>query len=390
MWETFTQGIDSIIPDTGTDALKKGGLSIKFGADPSAPDLHLGHMVVLNKLRLLQDLGHHVHFLIGDFTAMIGDPTGKSETRKPITREQVKANATTYQEQVFKILDPEKTTVVFNSTWLDTLTASDFLALSGKYTVARMLERDDFHKRFYGNQSISIHEFLYPLLQGYDSVALESDVEIGGTDQTFNLLMGRHLQKEYGVKKQQTIITVPILEGLDGVQKMSKSLNNHIGIMDEPNDMFGKIMSIPDTLILRYFMLLTSASPHDIEVMKADMESGTNPREYKIRLAKTIITRLHSSDDAASAEAHFVTVFSQRNTPDEMPEITVTLNASLHILSFIAEQKIITSKKEISRLIQQGAVTIDGDLVPDIKYEFIPTSEHVLKIGKRKFFRLKG
>ena len=390
MWETFTQGIDSIIPDTGTDALKKGGLSIKFGADPSAPDLHLGHMVVLNKLRLLQDLGHHVHFLIGDFTAMIGDPTGKSETRKPITREQVKANATTYQEQVFKILDPEKTTVVFNSTWLDTLTASDFLALSGKYTVARMLERDDFHKRFYGNQSISIHEFLYPLLQGYDSVALESDVEIGGTDQTFNLLMGRHLQKEYGVKKQQTIITVPILEGLDGVQKMSKSLNNHIGIMDEPNDMFGKIMSIPDTLILRYFMLLTSATPHDIEVMKADMDAGTNPRDYKIRLAKTIITRLHSSDDAVSAEVHFVTVFSQRNSPDEMPEITVSLNTPLHILSFIAEQKIIASKKEISRLIQQGAVTIDGDLVSDIKFEFIPTSEHVLKIGKRKFFRLKG
>lgn len=389
MWETFTQGIDSIIPDTGTDALKKGGLSIKFGADPSAPDLHLGHMVVLNKLRLLQELGHHVHFLIGDFTAMIGDPTGKSETRKPITRDQVKANAETYQEQVFKILDPSKTTVVFNSTWLDALSPSDFLTLSGKYTVARMLERDDFHKRFYGNQSISIHEFLYPLLQGYDSVALKSDVEIGGTDQTFNLLMGRHLQKEYGLSKQQTIITVPILEGLDGVQKMSKSLNNHIGIMDEPHDMFGKIMSIPDTLILRYFMLLTSITPHDLDAMKIAMEEGKNPRDYKVTLAKTIISRLHSSESADAAEAHFTKVFSQRDVPDEMPELVVVQDEPLHLVSFIAEHNIISSKKEISRLIQQGAITIDGERVDDIKYVFSPTSEHVLKIGKRKFFRLK-
>jgi tyrosyl-tRNA synthetase len=388
MWNIFKQGVESIIPEKDEDKLKCGGLTIKFGADPSAPDLHLGHMVVLNKLRLLQDLGHQVQFLIGDFTAMIGDPTGKSETRKSITKEQVKENAESYQLQVFKILDPEKTTVVFNSTWLDKLSASQLISLSGRYTVARMLERDDFNKRFKGNKSISIHEFLYPLLQGYDSVELKSDVEIGGTDQTFNLLMGRHLQREYGQKKQQTIITVPILEGLDGVQKMSKSLNNHIGIMDEPKEMFGKLMSLPDTLIFRYFQLLTSKTPEDINIMKQHIKDGKNPRDFKIELAHVIITQLHSAKDAVDAEEQFKKVFSKKLVPDEMPEIKVLKGESIHVLSFIAENKIIPSKKEITRLIKQGAVTIDGERIPDLKYEFTPVAEHVLKIGKRKFFRL--
>jgi tyrosyl-tRNA synthetase len=388
MWNIFEQGVDSIIPETEIDKLKNGGLTIKFGADPSAPDLHLGHMVVLNKLRLLQNLGHHVQFLIGDFTAMIGDPTGKSETRKPITKEQVLENAKSYQDQVFKILDPKKTTIVFNSTWLETLSSSELISLSARYTVARMLERDDFTKRFKSNQSISIHEFLYPLLQGYDSVELKSDVEIGGTDQTFNLLMGRHLQKEYGQENQQIIITVPILEGLDGVQKMSKSLNNHIGIMDESVDMFGKIMSLPDTLIFRYFMLLTDKTPDEIEQMKKSIEEGKNPRDCKIELAKVIITQLHSADAAEKAEEQFKKVFSKKQLPDEMPEISVEKDTAIHVLSFIAEQKLIPSKKEITRLINQGAITIDGERVPDLKFEFTPDTEHVLKIGKRKFYRL--
>jgi tyrosyl-tRNA synthetase len=388
MWNIFKQGVDSIVPESESEKLKSGGLTIKFGADPSAPDLHLGHMVVLNKLRVLQNLGHHVQFLIGDFTAMIGDPTGKSETRKPITKEQVKENAESYKTQVFKILDPKKTSVVFNSTWLEKLSASELISLSGRYTVARMLERDDFTKRFKGNKPISIHEFLYPLLQGYDSVELKSDVEIGGTDQTFNLLMGRHLQKEYGQKQQQIIITVPILEGLDGVQKMSKSLNNHIGIMDVPTDMFGKIMSLPDSLIFRYFKLLTTKTPEDIKIMEKKIEEGQNPRDFKIELAQVIITQLHSREAAFEAEEQFKKVFSKKQVPDEMPEIKVQKDVSLHVLSFIAENNLIPSKKEITRLINQGAISIDGERVPDLKFEFIPTAEHVLKIGKRKFYRI--
>lgn len=389
LFALLEQGLDSIIPDNAlaTIAAAKTPLKIKFGADPSAPDLHLGHMVVLNKLRLLQDLGHHVHFLIGDFTALIGDPTGKSETRKPLSEDQVRQNAETYQEQVFKILDPGKTTVVYNSHWLSKLSAKEMIELSAKYTVARMLERDDFHKRFTGNQPISVHEFLYPLLQGYDSVELNSDVEFGGTDQTFNLLMGRHLQKE-AAQKQQLIFTVPILEGLDGVKKMSKSLNNHIGLLEAPTEQFGKMMSLPDSLICRYYTLLTTESPESISQMAKDMESGTlNPRDAKIALAKMIITRLHSSTDADHAATEFAKVFAEKELPSDIPEIVLS-SEPVRIDQLLAEKGNVGSKKEIGRLIKQGAVSIDGETVSDMFYTFTPKHAQVIKVGKRRFMKL--
>lgn len=360
-------------------------LTIKFGADPSAPDLHLGHMVVLNKLRLLQQLGHHVLFLIGDFTAMIGDPTGKSETRKPLTDEQVKINAKTYQAQVFKILDPSKTTVVFNSHWLSKLSAKDMITLSANYTVARMLERDDFQKRFSNQQSISIHEFMYPLLQGYDSVHLKNDIEIGGTDQTFNLLMGRHLQKEYGVK-EQGIITVPILEGLDGVNKMSKSLNNHIGILDAPKDIFGKIMSIPDNMILRYFSLLTSKSEAEMTEMDIKMKAGENPRNFKVDLGKTIVELLHDEDTANAVEAEFVRVFSGQEIPEEMPEIQLLEPVRLDEL--LTQNKMVASKKEAHRLIKQGGVSINQEKQDDPFFTLEAGVEYIIKAGKRRWLKV--
>lgn len=377
--EKIRRGLDTIHPENLIETLlsSKKSLTIKWGADPSAPDLHLGHMVVLNKLAMLQSLGHHVLFLIGDFTAMIGDPTGKSETRKPLTSEQVLENAKTYQDQVFKILDPKKTTVVFNSTWLSKLTATDIVKLTAHYTVARMLERDDFSKRFKGEQSISIHEFLYPLFQGYDSVELKSDIEMGGTDQTFNLLMGRHLQKEYG-QKPQGVITVPILEGLDGVQKMSKSLHNHIAILDTPKEMFGKLMSIPDTLMPKYYDLLTTL----------DFSSETHPRDAKITLAKHIVTRLHSAEEAEASHQEFLRVFSQNQIPTDIPEIHI--QNEMRLDDFLVQHKIAPSKKEAHRLIQQGAVTVEGEKEMD-PFKLLTTKKnYLIKAGKRHWIQIRA
>ncbi len=389
-WQTITRGIEEIIPKESAETLSSGEkkLTIKFGADPSAPDLHLGHMVILKKLRQFQDLGHKVLFLIGDFTAMIGDPTGKSETRKPLDREAIAKNAETYIAQVFKVLNPEQTTIVYNSEWLDKLSAVDLIQLAGKYTVARMLERDDFEKRYKGNQSISVHEFLYPLLQGYDSVHLKSQVEIGGTDQKFNLLMGRHLQREYASGLEQIIITCPILEGTDGVQKMSKSLNNYIGILESPKEQFGKLMSIPDQVMNKYFALLTDYSDKDLLKMSSEMKAGENPRTYKIRLAKAIISQLHSEDAAEYEAAEFERIFSQKGIPSEMPECVLEAGKPIQIVNFALEKGWIESKKEMGRLIQQGAVTIDGEKVMGHDAMFTPVNQHVLKIGKRKFYRL--
>lgn len=388
--EKFKQGLDSIYPDTALDALEKAKspLKIKFGADPSAPDLHLGHMVVLNKLKLLQNMGHKIQFLIGDFTAMIGDPTGKSETRKILTEDQVQANAKTYQDQIFKVLDKDKTEVVYNSHWLSKLTPQEFIQLSAKYTVARMLERDDFSKRYKGNQPISIHEFLYPLLQGYDSVELNSDVEMGGTDQTFNLLMGRHLQKEAG-QREQLIFTVPILEGLDGKRKMSKSLNNHIGILESANEQFGKMMSIPDELITRYFTLLTMESTDSIKHMESQMASGElNPKTAKVKLAKILITQLHSAEEADQAEQEFQRIFAQKQVPTDMPQVQLT-NTPQRLDQVVMENNLLASKKEWSRMVDQGAVTLDDEKVTDMFLEFTPQNDQVLKIGKRRFYQFK-
>ncbi|MDA1353895.1 MAG: tyrosine--tRNA ligase [bacterium] len=383
---TILHGIDTIIPEDGALAkLEKGGLNIKFGADPSAPDLHLGHLVILNKLRQLQDLGHTVTFIIGDFTAMIGDPTGKSTTRPALTKSDVIENAKSYQEQVFKILDKNKTKVVYNSEWLDKLTATDMIALAAKSTVARMLERDDFSKRFKSNTAISIHEFLYPLIQGYDSVALKSDVELGGTDQTFNLLMGRQLQKDAGLPEQM-IITLPILEGLDGTQKMSKSLNNHIGLTDSPKDIFGKTMSIPDELITRYFSLLTNTPKDTIEQMQTQMKNGANPRDFKIELAKTLVARLHSQDAANAAHSEFLEIFANKGVPDTIPEIKIP-PSPISIVDIIAEYNILPSKKEARRMVEQGAVSIDDEKITDPTTPQHPTTGQVLKVGKRKFYQ---
>ncbi|MEO1890653.1 MAG: tyrosine--tRNA ligase, partial [Candidatus Thioglobus sp.] len=317
----FQRGTDEILPlDELKKKLKKNKpLRIKAGFDPTAPDLHLGHTVLINKLKQLQDLGHEILFLIGDFTGMIGDPTGKSATRPPLTQEQVIENAKSYQDQVFKILDKDKTTVVYNSEWMNKMSSTEMIQLASQQTVARMLERDDFSKRYKSGKAISIHEFLYPLIQGYDSVALESDVELGGTDQKFNLLMGRELQKQAGME-QQVILTMPILEGLDGVQKMSKSLDNYIGIDDKPDDMFGKIMSISDELMWRYLELLSFESLETIASWKTEIENGENPRNIKFRLAEEIITRFHSNDDAKQAQQNFINRFAKNKVPDEMPE----------------------------------------------------------------------
>ena len=386
--EQYMDGIAELIPETSINELKTKKLTIKWGADPSAPDLHLGHTVVLNKLRILQEMGHTVQFVIGDFTAMIGDPTGKSETRKPLSQSDVAINAKTYQEQVFKILDKDKTDVVFNSEWLGKLSSQDMVALAARYNVARMLERDDFQQRYTSGQSISIHEFLYPLLQGYDSVALKSDVEMGGTDQKFNLLVGRHLQREYGVGVEQAIATVPILEGLDGVKKMSKSLNNHIAIKDEPSEMFGKMMSIPDELIGRYFMLLTTKPTTERLEMEAAMKEGElNPRDAKIECAKTIISMYHSAEAATQAEQEFKNIFSKKENPSNMPKKVIS--GKPRLIDWVVAENICSSKKEMSRLIQQGAVSLDGKKVSDINFICDIKAESVLKMGKRTFFKLE-
>ena len=376
-----------LIEDELVEKLKSGKkLKIKAGFDPTAPDLHLGHTVLINKMKTFQDLGHEVIFLIGDFTGMIGDPTGKNVTRKPLTREDVLANAETYKEQVFKILDPAKTTVAFNSTWMEKLGAAGMIKLAANQTVARMLERDDFKKRYNGGQPIAIHEFLYPLVQGWDSVALESDVELGGTDQRFNLLMGRELQKVEG-QKPQTVLMMPLLEGTDGVQKMSKSLGNYIGITDSPNDMFGKVMSISDVLMWRYYDLLSSLSIEQINAQKERVEQGTNPRDIKIELAKELIARFHSEEDAQAAHNDFIQRFQKKALPDEIPDLTITIaEDTILIANLLKEANLVASTSEAMRMIKQGAVKLNGeDKITDTKLEIAKGTTAIYQVGKRKF-----
>ena len=382
----FARGSDEIIPlDELKAKLKKGRpLKIKAGFDPTAPDLHLGHTVLINKLKQLQDLGHEILFLIGDFTAMIGDPTGKSATRPPLSDEQIQENSKTYQDQVFKILDKNKTQVVFNSHWMKKLSSADMIKLASQQTVARMLERDDFSKRYKSGQGISIHEFLYPLVQGYDSVALEADVELGGTDQKFNLLMGRELQKNNN-QEPQIILTMPILEGLDGVQKMSKSLNNYIAIDDSPDEMFGKIMSISDDLMWRYLELLSFESMETIESWKTEVDQGENPRNIKFRLANEIITRFHSEEDAKVANQNFIDRFAKNQIPDEMDEYQ--FESGIKIGNLLKDANLVDSTSEAFRMIKQGAVKIDGEKVFD-KDINLPSGTAVYQVGKRKFARI--
>lgn len=360
-------------------------LKVKLGLDPTAPDIHLGHTVVLNKLRQFQDLGHQVHLIIGDATGRIGDPSGKSETRKQLSEEEVMANAATYQEQIFKVLNRDKTVVHFNSEWLMSMNLEAVLKLAGKYTVARMLERDDFDKRYKEGLPIGVHEFMYPLMQGYDSVALAADVELGGTDQKFNLLVGRHLLREYGLQPQIALM-MPILEGIDGVQKMSKSLGNYIGVNDDPYEMFGKTMSITDSLISRYFELLTRVPLDEIKDMQGKMDQGSmNPRDAKIKLAKEIITMYHSADEADKAEAKFKLVYSQGNIPEDIPEVTVSED-EIWLPKFLADQAMVSSTSEGKRMIQQNAVKVDGQ-----KYEnenLTINDGMVVQVGKRKFIKI--
>jgi tyrosyl-tRNA synthetase len=371
------------------ERLKEGRrLRVKAGFDPTAPDLHLGHTVLINKLRQFQELGHEVMFLIGDFTGMIGDPTGKNVTRKPLTREEVLENAATYEHQIYKILDPGKTTVLFNSQWMAEMNAADLVHVAAKYTVARMLERDDFNKRYNSNQPIAIHEFLYPLIQGYDSVAMKADVELGGTDQKFNLLVGRELQKHYG-QKPQVIMTMPILEGLDGVQKMSKSLGNYIGISEPPDEMFGKLMSISDELMWRYFTLLSFRSMGEIERLKSDVAEGLNPRDVKFQLCQEIVARFHDRGAAEAAQANFVARFQKGNMPDDMPEILLDSEGGcLGIATVLKGAGLTGSTSEAFRMIQQGAVRIDGERVADRGMTVQTGCTHVVQIGKRRFARI--
>ncbi|EKE87471.1 tyrosine--tRNA ligase [Idiomarina xiamenensis] len=371
------------------EKLKSGKpLIIKAGFDPTAPDLHLGHTVLINKLKVFQDLGHQIKFLIGDFTGMIGDPTGKNVTRKPLSREDVLANAETYKEQVFKILDPAKTEICFNSSWMESLGAAGMIKLASRQTVARMLERDDFKKRYSNGQPIAIHEFLYPLVQGWDSVAMQADVELGGTDQRFNLLMGRELQKEEG-QRPQTVIMTPLLEGLDGVQKMSKSLGNYVGITDAPNDMFGKLMSVSDELMWRYFELLSFRPLNEVEGFKQAIADGANPRDYKILLAKEIIARFHDDAAAESAQQDFVQRFQKNAIPDDMPELTLaTESGQLAIGHLLKSAGLVASTSDAMRMIKQGAVKIDGDKVSDTKLLCDAGSTAVYQVGKRKFARI--
>ncbi|ACN98307.1 tyrosyl-tRNA synthetase [Sulfurihydrogenibium azorense Az-Fu1] len=377
------------------DKLKEGRpLIVKAGFDPTAPDLHLGHTVLLQKLRTFQQLGHTVYFIIGDFTAMIGDPSGRDQTRPPLTKQQVLENAKTYKEQVFKVLDPEKTVVVFNSSWLGEMKAEDLIKLTAKYTVARMLEREDFKKRFKENIPISIHEFIYPLLQAYDSVAIKADVELGGSDQRFNLLIGRDIQKEYGIEKPQVAILLPLLVGTDGVKKMSKSYGNYIGITEPPEDMFGKVMSISDELMWQYWELLTDLTVEEIDKMKKDVESGVlHPMEVKKQLAMYIVERFHDKDSAIKAKEHFEKVHSKKEIPDDIPVINVKdLNIEdkeIELFELIYLLNLAPSKAEAKRLIKQGGVKIDGEKVDDFLYKVDLTKEHIIQAGKRKFVKLQ-
>lgn len=363
-------------------------LRIKAGFDPTAPDLHLGHTVLLNKMRQLQDLGHHALFLIGDFTGMIGDPTGKNSTRPPLSREQVLANAESYREQVFKVLDADKTEVVFNSTWMDKFNAADLIKLAATHTVARMLERDDFGKRYKNNQSIAIHEFIYPLVQGYDSVALKADMELGGTDQKFNLLMGRELQKHYG-QPAQCVLTMPLLVGLDGVNKMSKSLGNYVGITDTPQEMFGKLMSISDELMWRYLELLSAESMATIAKWRMEIERGRNPRDIKVLLAQEMVTRFHHRAAAESALAEFEARFKQGVLPEDMPLLTVAAkNGSIGIAQLLKQAGLVDSTSDGLRMIEQGAVKLDGERISDKTLQLKTGVQVIAQVGKRKFGRV--
>ena len=378
-----------LVEDELLEKLKTGKpLKIKAGFDPTAPDLHLGHTVLINKLRQFQLQGHEVIFLIGDFTGMIGDPTGKNVTRKPLTKEDVLANAQTYKDQVFKILDPAKTTVAFNSTWMEKLGAAGMLKLASRQTVARMMERDDFKKRYANGQAIAIHEFMYPLVQGWDSVALEADVELGGTDQKFNLLMGRELQKSEG-QRPQTVLMMPLLEGLDGVQKMSKSLGNYIGITDSPSDMFGKIMSISDVLMWRYYELLSFKPIEEIDGYKTQIAAGKNPRDVKIDLAKEIIARFHDEAAAQAAHDEFINRFQKGAMPDEMPELEIAPEGGeIAIANLLKEAALVASTSEAYRMIKQGAAKMDGEKITDKSLVLKSGSEAIYQVGKRKFAKV--
>lgn len=385
--ELIQRGCAEIIPNEElVEKLKSGKpLRIKAGFDPTAPDLHLGHTVLINKLKHFQDLGHKVLFLIGDFTGMIGDPSGKNATRPPLTREEVVQNAATYQLQIYKILDPEKTEIMFNSTWMDTLSAKDLIQLAGKYTVARMLERDDFQKRYQSGQSIAIHEFLYPIVQGYDSVVMKADVELGGTDQKFNLLVGRELQRLHQ-QPQQVIITLPLLEGLDGVKKMSKSLNNYVGIDEPPAEMFGKIMSISDELMWRYYELLSFRSQEDIAQLKQKVKEGLNPRDVKILLAKEIIERFHSKAAADDAEEGFIRQFKRNEIPEDIEEYSV--EAGLPLPNLLKTVGLTASTSESLRMLKQGAVKVDGEKVEDKNVILDSAKAYVIQVGKRRFAKV--
>ncbi|MES9832608.1 MAG: tyrosine--tRNA ligase [Candidatus Thiodiazotropha sp. DIVDIV] len=388
--DLIKRGTEEVLPEELLiKKLERGKpLKIKAGFDPTAPDLHVGHTVLINKLRQFQELGHEVIFLIGDFTGMIGDPTGKSATRPPLTRDEVLENAKSYEHQVFKILDPSKTTVLFNSAWMGEMSAVDLIQLAARHTVARMLERDDFNKRYTSGQPIAIHEFLYPLVQGYDSVALKADVELGGTDQKFNLLVGRQLQESYG-QEPQVVITLPILEGLDGVQKMSKSLNNYIGITDPPEEMFGKVMSVSDELMWRYYELLSFRPMNEIESWKQGVSEGGNPRDVKVRLAEELVARFHSKEMAEEAHQAFVARFQKGQMPDEMPEHELKPEGeSYPIANLLKDSGLVKSTSEANRMIKQGAVRIDGEKLQDPTLSIELGSTAVYQVGKRRFARI--
>jgi tyrosyl-tRNA synthetase len=386
----ITRGADEVLREDELLAkLKKGKpLRIKAGFDPTAPDLHLGHTVLINKMRQFQDMGHEVLFLIGDFTGMIGDPTGKSATRPPLTTEQVAANAATYKAQIFKILDPERTRVMFNSSWMGKMSAADLIQLAARHTVARMLERDDFSKRYKTGQPIAIHEFLYPLVQGYDSVAMQADVELGGTDQKFNLLVGRQLQQSYG-QEAQVVITMPLLEGLDGIQKMSKSLGNYIGIDEAPGEIFGKVMSVSDDLMWRYFELLSFRPLGEIEDFKRQVADGANPRDIKFLLAEELVARFHSAAAATGARQEFVARFQKVAMPDDMPECELAgSGGSLALVLALKEAGLTSSTSEAIRMIRQGAVKVDGEKIDDRDMVLVGGAVYVCQVGKRKFARI--
>jgi len=388
MYSELMRGCEEVLPEEEfKKKLTKGHLTIKAGFDPTAPDIHLGHTVLLNKLRQFQQYGHRVVFLIGDFTAMIGDPTGKSVTRKPLSEAEVLENAQTYQDQVFKILDAEKTTVMFNSQWLAQFSAVDMIKLAATHTVARMLERDDFHKRYTSGQPIAIHEFLYPLLQGYDSVALKADVELGGTDQKFNLLMGRELQKHYGLEPQ-VVMMLPLIEGLDGIHKMSKSMNNYIGITESASEMFGKLMSISDALMWRYIDLLSFKTNQEIQEIKEKVEQGYNPRDVKIDFAKEIVTRFHDKKNAEEACKEFIERFQKGVIPENIPEQIIKIDDNLTISQLLKHIGLTKSTSESIRLIRQGAVKIDGDKITDTSLVLTQKKSYIIQVGKKRITRL--